>query len=88
MEENQKEIDKKFKQKRKEIEQEYKKIKNKMVVPEYTVIILENIIQLYNELYQIKPPKAGDKAMFSMLKIQYKTMCALTRHKKNERILK
>jgi len=48
---------------------------------------LEKIIKLYNELYAIKQPSVDDKVGFSLLKSQYRILCAINRRKPNKNLL-
>lgn len=73
---------------RDEIKKNYYKLKQVNTVPALAIPFLENIIKQYNRLYDIMKPDASDRAGFFMLRTQYKTMCALARHKINRDILK
>jgi hypothetical protein len=55
--------------------------------PSLAVPYIENIIILYNKLYNIQKPTVSDKIGFNMLKTQYKTMCLLSRKQINKSIL-
>ena len=63
---------------RKEAEKDYKMLK-KVSVPQLQLAHLERIIRTYNKIYRIEIPSVSDKAVFMMIKIQYKGMCAVTR---------
>lgn len=59
------------------IKREYKLLQGSKV-PQLAVTPLERILELYIELYKLEPPSLSDKAGFNLLKVQYKTVCALS----------
>lgn len=60
---------------------------NKNSPPALTIEHLEKAIRLYNELYSFKKPSIQDRAGFTILKSQYKVLCAINRHKPDRKAL-
>jgi hypothetical protein len=63
---------------KKQVESELKILK-KINVPELQIAHLERILRFYKRLHIIQPPSIPDKITLTMIKTQYKAMCAIRR---------
>lgn len=69
---------------KKDIAKEYEMFKMVKDVPNLAHEHLYNIIVKYNTLYTIEKPSLADKSMFTMLKAQYRIVCALCKVKPSD----
>jgi hypothetical protein len=77
---NDEQVDKEIKRLKKIIKTNYDALKNG-AHPRLQVAHLENIIINYNKVYALRKPSFSDKAVFNLVKVEYKTLCAVTRTK-------